>query len=55
MTDPLSTKPVRIIGAGVAGLCLASELMSRGQRVELYDRHDEPGPPACSWLSLIPI
>ena len=49
MTEPLSTKPVRIIGAGVAGLCLASELMSRGQRVELYDRHDEPGPHACSW------
>ncbi len=49
MTEPLSTKPVRIIGAGVAGLCLASELMSRGQRVELHDRHDEPGPHACSW------
>ena len=49
MTKALRSEPIRIIGAGVAGLCLASELMRRGQPVELHDYQDTPGPHACSW------
>ncbi|HLS18268.1 MAG TPA: FAD-dependent oxidoreductase, partial [Paracoccaceae bacterium] len=40
---------VTIIGAGVAGLCAASELASRGARVRLIDRGGGPGPHGCSW------
>ncbi|WP_319531980.1 FAD-dependent oxidoreductase [uncultured Cohaesibacter sp.] len=38
-----------ILGAGVAGLCVATELVSRGADVELYDPSGEPGPHGCSW------
>lgn len=40
---------VRVVGAGVAGLCVATELASRGVGVELVDRTAEPGPHGCSW------
>ncbi|GGH28851.1 glycine oxidase ThiO [Cribrihabitans marinus] len=37
------------MGAGVAGLCVASELVARGAGVEVYDPAGGPGPQACSW------
>lgn len=40
---------VTVIGAGVAGLCIARALIDRGAAVTLVDRHDQPGPHACSW------
>ena len=40
-------KKIVIIGAGVAGLAIATELMARGHRVEVRD--PGPGPAACSW------
>ena len=40
---------VRILGAGVMGLVLATELTARGHRVELVDPAARPGPQACSW------
>ncbi|WP_342075730.1 FAD-dependent oxidoreductase [Yoonia sp. SS1-5] len=38
-----------VIGAGVAGLAVATELVSRGARVEVFDPAGPPGPHACSW------
>ncbi|MEI4234662.1 FAD-dependent oxidoreductase [Roseovarius sp. D22-M7] len=43
------TAPVTIRGAGVAGLCVATELMARGVPVTLRDPAAAPGPHACSW------
>lgn len=40
---------ITIIGAGVAGLCVASELVSRGFAPRILDRHDGIGAHACSW------
>ncbi|MCL4143730.1 UNVERIFIED_CONTAM: hypothetical protein GTU68_055169, partial [Idotea baltica] len=40
---------VRVIGAGVVGLCVATELTARGAEVELIDTAPAPGPHACSW------
>lgn len=40
---------VTIIGAGVAGLCIARALLDRGAEVTLVDRHAVAGPHACSW------
>jgi glycine oxidase len=40
---------IRILGAGVMGLVLATELTARGHRVELVDPAGPPGPQACSW------
>ena len=40
---------VTIIGAGVAGLCVARALLDRGAKVELIDRHAGAGAHACSW------
>lgn len=40
---------VRIAGAGVAGLCVATEIARRGGRVSLVDLHPCPGPHSCSW------
>ncbi|WP_299869320.1 FAD-dependent oxidoreductase [uncultured Roseobacter sp.] len=42
-------KDVTVIGAGVAGLCVARALLDRGAYVVLVDRHAENGPHACSW------
>ncbi len=38
-----------VIGAGVAGLAVASELVSRGERVQVFDPAGPPGPHGCSW------
>ena len=40
---------VTVIGAGVAGLCVARALLDRGADVVLVDRHTGLGPHACSW------
>lgn len=40
---------VTIIGAGVAGLCVARTLLDRGASVTLVDRQADLGPVACSW------
>jgi glycine oxidase len=40
---------VRIHGAGVMGLVIATELVARGHQVELCDPNPLPGPHACSW------
>ena len=38
-----------VIGAGGAGLCVATELAARGLDVTVIDRETRPGPHACSW------
>ncbi|MEM7056154.1 MAG: FAD-dependent oxidoreductase [Pseudomonadota bacterium] len=40
---------VTVIGAGVAGLCVATELVRRATSVQILDQVVEPGPHACSW------
>ena len=40
---------VSIIGAGVAGLTMATEIHARGGKVELIDTHSTIGAQACSW------
>ncbi|WP_151718402.1 glycine oxidase ThiO [Gemmobacter serpentinus] len=40
---------VRILGAGVMGLAIATELTARGHQVELVDPAPEPGAHSCSW------
>lgn len=40
---------VTIFGAGVAGLCVATELVARGMVVHLVDPQPHPGAHACSW------
>ena len=38
-----------VLGGGVAGLSVASELASRGAEVQLFDPAGAPGAHACSW------
>ncbi|KMW59462.1 Glycine oxidase ThiO [Candidatus Rhodobacter oscarellae] len=38
-----------VIGAGVAGLAVATELIARGAEVRVFDPHGAPGPHGCSW------
>ncbi len=38
-----------VIGAGVAGLTVATELVSRGADVQIFDPAGPPGPHGCSW------
>lgn len=38
-----------VIGAGVAGLCVATELVARGCDVRVFDPAPRPGPHGCSW------
>ncbi len=38
-----------ILGGGVAGLCVASELVERGAEVQLFDPAGAPGAHGCSW------
>lgn len=38
-----------VIGAGVVGLCVATELVANGFDVTVYDPGHRPGPHACSW------
>lgn len=40
---------IRILGAGVMGLALATELAARGHQIELVDPAASPGPHGCSW------
>ncbi|MCQ0969646.1 FAD-dependent oxidoreductase [Paracoccus sp. TK19116] len=42
-------KTARVLGAGVAGLCVAAELVARGCAVTVSDTATQPGPHACSW------
>ncbi len=40
----------QVVGAGVAGLCVATELAARGASVRIFDQvADSPGPHSCSW------
>ncbi|MFQ8432913.1 glycine oxidase ThiO [Amaricoccus sp. W119] len=48
LTSP-SNRSVTVLGAGVAGLSVATELARRGIGVSLVDRAGAPGPGACSW------
>jgi glycine oxidase len=43
------TERATVIGAGVAGLCVAAELAGRGVAVTVVDREPRPGPHGCSW------
>ncbi|AAV93377.1 FAD-dependent oxidoreductase [Ruegeria pomeroyi] len=38
-----------VIGAGVAGLTVATEMVARGARVQVFDPGGPPGPHGCSW------
>ncbi|MEX0366909.1 MAG: FAD-dependent oxidoreductase [Ruegeria sp.] len=38
-----------VIGAGVAGLAVATELAARGAKVQVFDPGGPPGPHGCSW------
>ncbi|WP_421904618.1 FAD-dependent oxidoreductase [Mameliella sp.] len=40
---------VTILGAGVAGLCVAHEFADRGAAVRILDPAGGPGPECCSW------
>lgn len=40
---------VRILGAGVMGLVMATELVARGHDVDIVDPKSGPGPHSCSW------
>lgn len=40
---------ITILGAGVLGLAIASELADRGQRPRIIDPSGGPGPHGCSW------
>ena len=40
---------VTILGAGVVGLCVATELAARGVALTVVDPNPRPGPHACSW------
>jgi glycine oxidase len=43
------TDAITIRGAGIVGLCVATELMTRGVHVTLRDPAPEPGAHGCSW------
>lgn len=43
------TSNITILGAGVMGLCVATELTRRGASVRLLDPAGPPGPHGCSW------
>ena len=42
-------RQARVLGAGVAGLCVAAELVARGCEVTVFDPAPRPGPHGCSW------
>ncbi|NRB03982.1 MAG: FAD-dependent oxidoreductase [Rhodobacteraceae bacterium] len=41
--------PFTILGGGVCGLAVATELVARGAKVSIYDPNGAPGEHACSW------
>lgn len=43
------TAPITILGAGIVGLSVATELHTRGIPVRVYDPAPAPGPHGCSW------
>ena len=43
------SEPITILGGGIVGLCVATELTARGVAVQLVEKGEEPGPQACSW------
>lgn len=43
------SRPVTILGSGVAGLCVAAELSGRGYDVRVIDPAGAPGAHGCSW------
>lgn len=43
------TGPVWVLGAGIAGLCVATELVARGVALRLVDPAGGPGSHGCSW------
>jgi glycine oxidase len=45
----IMTDKVTVLGAGVAGLCVATELVERGIIPTIIERQTEPGPESCSW------
>ena len=47
----MNVSTVDIIGAGVAGLCAARELLDRGIEVRVHERSDALGENACSWYA----
>jgi glycine oxidase len=49
LTRPALSSAITVVGAGVAGLCIATELAARGADVRVIDRHGAPGPHGCSW------
>ena len=48
---PVLTDHFSIIGAGVAGLTCACELLDRGKSVTVYERASTIGEQACSWYA----
>lgn len=38
-----------VIGAGITGLAVATELSGRGAKVQVFDPSGQPGPHGCSW------
>ncbi|MEM1298900.1 MAG: FAD-dependent oxidoreductase [Pseudomonadota bacterium] len=42
-------EPVTVLGAGVAGLAVATELIARGVSVQVHDPNGAPGEHGCSW------
>ena len=40
---------VNIIGSGVAGLCVATELIKKNVQITIIDKSEVPGPDSCSW------
>lgn len=40
---------IAVLGAGVAGLAVATELVARGAKVSVHDPAGTPGPHGCSW------
>ena len=43
------SEAITILGSGVAGLCVGTELVARGCRVNVIDPEEGPGPHGCSW------
>ena len=40
---------IKIIGSGVAGLCVAKELIEKKTNITVIDKCNVPGPESCSW------